>query len=130
MGWLDDTMGLHAQALQLRGKRSEILASNIANADTPGYKARDMDFNTALAAARSGAAGNALRRTDDQHMSIADSARLALHYRIPTQDSSNGNTVQAEVEQAAFAQNAVRYQASAQFLDGAIKGLMLAIKGQ
>lgn len=126
-GWVQSAIGGHAQAMMTYGLRAEALASNLANADTPGYKARDVDFRSVLAAA---APGNMLS-TDKRHMSSRRSgAGNELLYRTPYQSSLDGNTVETHVEQAAFADNAIRYQASIRFLSGSIKSLLLAIKGE
>lgn len=103
---IDRQFGIHAQALQLRSQRLDLIASNIANAATPGYKARDLDFRAALAGA-----GDAMR------------------YRIPVQTSLDDNTVELATEQTAFAENAVQYRASLSFLTGRIQTLMAALKG-
>ena len=111
---LDRQFGLHADALRLRSQRLDLIASNIANAATPGYTARDLDFGAALTAAEAGnpaAAGSATR------------------YRIPVQTSLDGNSVELATEQAEFADNAVRYRASLSFLTGRIQSLMAALKG-
>lgn len=116
------------QALQARALRNEVLSSNIANADTPNYKARDVDFGTALREARGGLA---LQRTNAVHRDAGGAvhAEPAVKYRIPTQPTLDGNTVQTDVEQAAFAENALMYRASLQFLNGQIRTLRYAIKG-
>jgi flagellar basal-body rod protein FlgB len=125
--WVSSTLGGHAQALMTYGRRAEILASNLANADTPGYKARDVDFRSVLGAVTP---GNMLT-TSHRHMSSRQSgADNELLYRSPYQPSLDGNTVETHVEQAAFADNAVRYQASIRFLSGSIKSMLLAIKGE
>ncbi len=103
---IDRQFGIHATALQLRARRLDIIASNIANAATPGYKARDLDFRAALAGA-----GDALR------------------YRIPVQASLDGNTVELSTEQTRFAENTVNYRASLSFLTGRIQTIMAALKG-
>lgn len=113
---IDRQLGLHATALKLRSQRLDIIAGNIANAATPGFKARDMDFRAALAQA--GGAG------DSQQI-----AGNALRYRIPVQASLDGNTVELATEQTAFAENAVQYRASLSFLTGRIQGIMAALKG-
>ena len=126
---LDDVFGIHEQALRLRGQRSEVLASNLANADTPGYKARDFDFQAMLRKEMQPPVR--LASTHSGHIKT-DSAVVAstqMGYRIPQQPSLDGNTVEVEREQTEFSANAMRYQASLRFLDGRIKGLMLAIKG-
>lgn len=126
---LDNFFGLHAQSLQLRGQRHELLASNIANADTPGYRARDLDFSAALQQAQ-GQGGSTLARTHSRHMSVnGQGADANVVYRTAVQPSQDGNTVDVQMEQAAFAENALRYQASLEFLNGRIRSLMTAIKG-
>lgn len=120
----------HAQALALRAERNEVLASNIANTDTPGYKARDFDFRAAMQAQT----GTSMKMatTHRQHMDVNGNlpdTRTALAYRIPTQPSVDGNTVEADIEQAAYAENVVGYQASLSFLNRKIAGLQLAIRG-
>ena len=110
---LDAYIGVHAAALKLRGERTELLARNLANADTPGYKARDIDFESALKSAGSGKA-----------------AAAALKYRVPLAPSLDGNTVDVQLEQAAFAENTVRYQATLSFISSKFRALMTAITGQ
>ena len=131
---LDRQFGIHAPALQFRSERSRVLASNLANADTPNYKARDLSFGEVLAKhgkGPSGAAGVGLTTTHSRHVRVGStgSESGALLYRNPYQPSLDGNTVEADVEQAAFARNAVQYQASLMFLTGKIRGLRLAITG-
>lgn len=130
MSWIDNALGIHPTALTLRSQRSEILATNIANTDTPGFKARDINFNDVLRNQES-KFNLKLSTTNPRHAKL-DNSTLSntLLYRVPTKETSDGNTVEQEVEQAAFSENAVRYQTSLQFLDGAISGLRLAIKGQ
>jgi len=119
----------HEQALHLRAMRNEILASNIANADTPRYKARDIDFQSAFRAARNDT--GSLRSTDARHMNAVPgrAAPVDVMYRVPMQPSVDGNTVEVDVEQAQFAENSVRYRASLQFLGSQISSLRYAIKG-
>lgn len=119
----------HEAALKLRALRHQVLSSNIANADTPFYKARDIDFGSALKNAQSGALG--LQKTSELHISNWNSAKAGadLKYRIPTQPSVDGNTVETDVEQAAFAENAIRYRASLTFLNGSIQTLRYALRG-
>jgi flagellar basal-body rod protein FlgB len=106
---IDSYLGIHTRALALESRRTELLAANIANADTPNYKARDLDFKASLASAAS------------------DAAPL---YRVPTAPSLDGNTVDEQLEQAAFAENSVRYQATLTLLSGKLRALMTAITGQ
>ena len=121
-----DSIGLHAQSLMLREKRGEILASNIANAATPNFKARDFDFEGELARATG---GGALAVTAHNHLAggLADGN---LGYRVPLNASMDGNTVELPVEQMEFAENTLRYQTSLQLLNRRISGLMTAIKGE
>ena len=136
---LDAALGIHAQALKLRGQRMQVLASNIANADTPGYKARDLDFKAALRSAAAQGAGHggvdAPRTTHAMH--IADPAVAGLDegsafrvFRQPLQASLDGNTVDVQQEHAAFGQAAIEYQASLNFLEGKVKSLMTALTGE
>lgn len=119
----------HETALQLRALRSELLSSNIANVDTPGYKARDIDFKVAFHQAQGDA--TSLRTTHARHLESApgQSAAADVKYRLPMQPSVDGNTVEADVEQAQFAENTVRYRASLAFLSSQISGMRYAIKG-
>ena len=109
--------GIHGTALQLRGARMEVLASNIANAATPGYKARDIDFSAALAARDTG-------------LDAAQAGAAATRYRIPTMASLDGNTVEMGTEQTAFAENAVGYATTLEFLRGRIETVTRAIRGE
>ena len=128
----DRAFSIHDDALVLRGKRSSILASNIANVDTPHYKARDIDFGTMLRAASASQQDRvAMVSTHRDHIAPASSiVEPALKYRNPLHPSLDGNTVDAHVEQARFAENAVFYQASFTFLNGKVNGLMKALKGE
>jgi flagellar basal-body rod protein FlgB len=126
---VDRVFGIHAEALKLRARRGELLASNLVNADTPGYKARDLDFKGALQQVRDGQAVT-LSVTEAGHMASQGGIGGAhTLYRIPNQPSLDGNSVDAQVEQTKFAENAVRYRASLRFLNGRIQGLMAAIRG-
>ena len=123
---------IHADALLLRGQRSSILASNIANVDTPNYKARDIDFHAVLRDAGSRAAQSVtLASTHRDHITPArDALQPALLYRNPLHPSLDGNSVDSHVEQAQFAENAMLYQASFTFLNGKVRGLMKVLKGE
>ena len=125
----DKALGIHADALQVRSRRLELLASNLANADTPNYKARDIDFRAALGQAQQGQAVS-IRRTHAAHMSVgAPGVGIEPQYRVPNQPSLDGNTVDAQLEQAVFSQNAVQYQASLDFLNSRFRGLRNALGG-
>jgi flagellar basal-body rod protein FlgB len=130
---IDQAFGSHATALQLRAERSQLLAANLANADTPGFKARDIDFKQALASAQ-GDAGPLLT-TQANHVAGLDAGPGAGQgtralYRTPLQPSLDGNTVDVATEQAAFSENSNRYLASLTFLNGRIRGLMTALRGE
>jgi flagellar basal-body rod protein FlgB len=137
IGRLDDYMRFNETALSLRSQRQELLASNIANADTPNYKARDIDFASALKGAMAGG-GNAgaLATTANQHMAQgkANGDTLAngtpVQYRGVVQGSVDGNTVDMDIERNQFADNALRYEAGIMMINSQIKGLMAAIQGQ
>lgn len=129
----DNALGSHARALSLYAQRSSVLASNLANADTPDYKARDIDFRSVLGQARDniGQAGH-LQTTNSKHFGmggIGGALASETLYRTPLQPSLDGNTVDVQVEQAAFTDNSMRYMASLQFVSGRVKGLMSAIRG-
>lgn len=127
---IDRHFGIHAEALQLRARRGELLASNLANADTPNYKARDLDFRAALSRAQAGQSVS-VAVTHSNHIGAQPGVTSTpTLYRVPSAPSLDGNTVDAQVEQAQFAENAVRYRASLRFLSGKIHGLMTAIKGE
>lgn len=119
----------HEQALKFRALRNQVLSSNIANADTPNYKARDLDFGTALKSARHETIS--LTKTSELHKQAWATSRDGARtmYRIPSQPTLDGNTVAMDVEQAAFAENALQYRASLSFLDGTIRSLRYALKG-
>lgn len=118
----------HEQALKFRAFRNQVLSSNIANADTPNYKARDIEFGDALKTARH----ETLRMSETSNLhrqAWSTATDPAVMYRTPHQSSLDGNTVEVDVEQAAFAENALKYRASLAFLDGQIRGLRYALKG-
>ncbi len=121
--------GIHEQALKFRAQRNEVLSSNIANADTPGYKARDINFADVLKSADTGQLS--MKKTRAAHQDAWNTLRGGgrMMYRVPMQPSLDGNTVESDVEQAAFAENAMQYRATLRFLDGKIRTLRLAIKG-
>lgn len=115
---IDEALGVHARALELRVERSEILAANLANEDTPGFQARDIDFAQEMQRLEGSAdAFFAVRPTDYQ-------------YRVPTQASQDGNTVELSVEQAEFSKNSMDFQTSLTFLNMKFRGLKQAIEGR
>ena len=136
---LSDGLNFQAQALALRSERQRLLASNIANADTPGYVARDLDFAAALreasgAAAATGAVGGsaALRALHERVAllsgSSAGSAEAHLRYATPSQSNLDGNTVDMDRERASFADNSVKYEATLRFINGHVRTLLDAMK--
>ena len=129
---LDNYFGVHGQALRVRAARAQLLAQNIANADTPHYKARDIDFSAALASAGQQLNPAHLRVTDARHIAAPDQQRFGadILFRTPQTASLDGNSVDSEYEKSEFLRNAVEYQASLKFLDGKIRSLMTAIKGE
>jgi len=124
----DKALGVHEKALGLRSQRAEVLANNLANADTPGFKARDIDFQAMLASQMESAAP--LRTSHERHMSGTAPATGELLYRNPIQPAIDGNTVDTQQEMAEFSKNALAFQASFQFLNSKFKGLTSAIKGE
>jgi len=139
---ISDALNFQSQALKLRGQRQGVLTSNITNADTPGYKAVDFDFASALKSATetgrtAPAAGAAtqsdLKRTDGRHIEGrrlgADPASLALKFRSAVMPSIDGNTVDLETERAQFAENALKYEASLRALNGQLRTLQSAMSG-
>jgi flagellar basal-body rod protein FlgB len=129
---LDTYLGVHSDALKLQSKRMEVIADNLANADTPGYKARDIDFRAAMAQVGGTETPVSLTTTNAGHIATdpATALNANLKYRVPLAPSLDGNTVDAQQEQAAFADNTVRYQATLTFLSGRFKSLLTAITGQ
>jgi flagellar basal-body rod protein FlgB len=149
---LDQYLGIHTPALTLEAQRMQVLASNLANVDTPNYKAQDVDFKAALAAADNSSAGSAptqlpLATTHANDLTAAGSvagtaagenagslstsalpsAESALKYRVPLAPALDGNTVDEQLEQSAFAENSVRYQATLTFLNTKLRLLMNAL---
>ena len=120
----------HERVLTAASQRMELLAANIANADTPNFKARDIDFRAAMQAAGENAPVG-LRATHKGHIQSAGAAgsRPEALSRVPEQPSLDGNTVDAQKESAAVAETATRYQASLALLDQRIRGLRAAISG-
>jgi flagellar basal-body rod protein FlgB len=126
----NNIFGIHEQALLLHGQRMGVLATNIANADTPGYKARDIDFSAVLSHTDSSTLPMATTQADHIQLSSDELGSADLMYRSPYQASLDGNTVEMPVEQAAFSENNVRYQASLGFINLKIAEMNLAINGQ
>ncbi len=123
---LTAALDFHSQALVLRAERQRLIAGNIANADTPGFKARDFDFASALRAATgtSGVGGGIGRDI------LTPGGRMApeLRYAVPSQTNLDSNSVDMDRERAAFSDNAVRYQATVQFINGSVRTTLEAMK--
>jgi len=125
----DKAFGLHPQSLELRSKQAEVIAGNIANADTPGYKARGMDFHSMLSQAAS-KQQSGMSKTHEKHLDVRIESNNGIEFRIPNQpDTGDGNSVDVQVERNLYLDNSMHYQASLQFLNGKIKGLKKAITG-
>ena len=129
----DKAFGVHVNALELRSERSNILANNIANADTPGYKSRDIDFHQVLES-MSGEQGSdlSMKTTSSGHATglLTGESINGLKYRTQTQPSIDGNTVDLQKERAEFTRNTLEFNSSFTFVNGTIKGLMKAIRGE
>lgn len=127
---LDKTFGLPATALHLRAQRTKLIAENLAQADTPNYKARDVDFKSALQLAQG--QQTVLRTTKPNHIqpAVSNPMQPLAQYRVPFGAALDGNTVEAQVEQAKFAENSVNYQATLTLLGARIQNLMGAIRGE
>ena len=130
---LDNALSLQQTALGMRAYRQQVLAGNIANADTPNFKAQDFDFATALSDAVAGRSEGGLlaERTDPAHLpGTGSSGPVSLKYRTPVQSSADGNTVEMDVERAEFSENAIRYEAGITFITHQLKMLGLAVQSQ
>ena len=143
---MTSNLDFHSKALVLRAERQRTIASNIANADTPGYAARDLDFKEAMAnatggpstnlrATRSDSSGGATGITNPKHIPLPGnsgvlSSASTLGYVAQTQPSVDGNSVDLDHERANFVDNSVRYEATLRFINGSAKGLLSAIQGQ
>lgn len=141
---LTAALDFHAKALVLRAERQKVIASNIANADTPGYSGRDINFKEAMTAAVSGnslslqplppSAGASRATTNSRHIALQPSTtslnQPRLDYTVQTQPSMDGNSVDMDRERASFADNAVRYEAALRFINGSSRTILSAIQGQ
>jgi flagellar basal-body rod protein FlgB len=126
MNMIDNALGVHAQALGLRSKRMEVLARNIANADTPHFKAKDIDFRSVLKQTRE----DSLQTTNNLHMPLPmEESPGGEKYRIPFNAAFDGNTVELNVEQAKFGQIAADYQATLNILENRVSGIRRALRG-
>ena len=130
MSDLNNIFGIHEQALLLRSKRNELIAANIANADTPGYKAQDINFQKLLS--KQVSSQEVLTTTNPSHIRAGARSQgiPEVIFRRPVQPSLDGNTVSVDYEKAEFAKNAIGYQAAVSFISGEIKDMLTAIKGE
>jgi len=134
---MDSIFGIHEQALSIRKERQNIIANNLANADTPNFKARDLDWRKEMQAAQD-TLSQSINRPDlktrhSRHIAgFAESASTQdyLKYRQPTQPALDGNTVETHIEKAQFMENAMQYQATLEFMNGRISGIRGALKGE
>lgn len=130
----DSIFGIHEQALKVRTMRGEVLASNLANADTPNFKARDVDFRQAMQTESDKFSKDSLPMAQTSGKHLNGEALLNtqdfLKYRMPTQPSLDGNTVEAHIEKAKFMENAMQHQATLEFINSKISGIRGALKGE
>ena len=128
MKGIGEYLNLHATALTVRAKRNKVLASNIANAATPNFKARDIDFQALINKAEG---KGPMRATDARHFKVSiEASAEKMKYRTPVNPSRDGNTVEMNVEQMEFSENVMRYQTTLTFLNNKISGLTSAIRGE
>ncbi len=126
MNVLDNALGVHAQALGMRSQRMELLARNIANADTPNFKARDIDFKQVMQQAQD----TTMVTTQAGHIAQGDAGSAdAVKFRTPFNTAFDGNTVELHVEQAKYGKSAADYQATLNFLEQRVSGIRKALRG-
>jgi len=129
MNQIDEALGVSAQALAVRSQRMELIARNLANADTPNFKAQDVDFKKVL---RQSQNEYSLQTTNASHIAQADmpTSEAGVKYRVPFNVAFDGNTVEMSVEQAQYGKSAADYQATLDFLDQRVQGIRRALKGE
>ena len=131
MSNFDPILGMHARAMQVRAKRQEVLASNLVNADTPGYKAKDLNFNQVLKGTMHLQQSLSMSQTSGHHIrEVRPMIDVNLIEREGLQASKDGNTVDAELEKVMFSKNTLDYQYELNKVDGRVKSLRMAIKGE
>ncbi|MEY3047825.1 MAG: flagellar basal body rod protein FlgB [Burkholderiaceae bacterium] len=128
MNLVENALGIHERAIAVRNRRVELISQNIANADTPNYKARDLDFKKLIA----GVEGMQVMATDKRHYEIAqlENTPDGLKFRVPFNSATDGNTVEMSVEQAQYAKATADYQATLMFLENRISGIRKALRGE
>lgn len=128
---MNNVFGLHENAMHLQSRRAQVLAQNLANSDTPGYKAKDIDFASALKSIGNGKGAAPLKATKNNHIQPQGFFMGAESlYRQPTQSSLDGNTVEPHVEMAAFTDNSMRYLMTLRIMSGRINSMLSAIRGE
>ena len=126
MNILDNVFGVHETAIGVRQRRLSLLGENIANADTPNYKAKDVDFKALMNNERS----MSTRRTHESHIYHMGGSKNGLVYRVPNNPAADGNTVELNYQQAQFGKESARYTATLQFLENRIGGIKRALRGE
>lgn len=126
----NNALGIHPKAFQLRATRAEVLANNIVNADTPGFKARDINFQAVLNGEQEKVNALPVERTHRGHLIGKQAIDNSLKYRNPIQPAIDGNTVDSQFEQAVFTRNAMNFNSSFEFLNSKFTGLAGAIRGE
>ncbi|MDH5660654.1 MAG: flagellar basal body rod protein FlgB [Gammaproteobacteria bacterium] len=128
---MDKVFGIHENAMHLQGHRAKLISQNLANSDTPGYKAKDIDFKSAMKSAANGTLQTPLKATQGGHIQPKDyfmgSDQL---YRQPMQSSLDGNTVEPHVEMSEFTENSMRYLMTLRIMSGRINGMLTALRGE
>lgn len=127
---ISDYLGLHAQAMPLREQRMKLIASNLGNVDTPGYKAKDLDFDAALRSAQGHAGNGLMTTTNEQHLAIGNGLNPFQISREGVQPNLDGNTVDPDTERAAYGRAALEYRASLSFVESKVRSMLTAITGQ
>ena len=131
---IDNVFGIHENAMHLQGRRAQLLSQNLANSDTPGYKAKDIDFKAALKSAANGSLQKTLQTTQTGHIqprgSFMGMIGMEELYRQPMQPSLDGNTVEPHVEMAEFTENSMRYLMTLRIMSGRINNMLSAIRGE
>ena len=129
---VDKLFGIHAQSMTVRAQRAELLAANLANVDTPNYKAKDIDFSVAFNQAKDAQQQVSVQTSNAGHLnnSVNGVSADAIRYRVPSSASLDGNTVDGDLERSAFTENAVRYQVSVSILSNRINGMISVLRGE
>ena len=127
---ISDYLGVHAQAMPLREQRMKLIASNLSNADTPGYKAQDLDFDAALRSAQGLDSNGLMQATNEQHFLTGNGLNPFQITKESVQPSLDGNTVDPDAERAAYGRAALEYRASLSFVESKVRSMLTAITGQ